>query len=307
MEGLSKNIEIETSAPTPENNQNFLRAKEYGNKIEARNESLLVLTEGIEDTTLKEKIKSNLGLVKKVGRQAVAGSMFMLATHGAFGQEINTPDVEALDNTPVAETSVKIKSEASVNLSDEKKAEILDSALLVAGESMKNEAEKITDSEKHKTEEVQELEVSDLSLTLPLGAGTLDLKDPATLAHLASKLGGDIGKVGKLATYAQNSYKTLNEKDAKTGEPSMNTRKALDLLATMPFAGKIGMLAQLAGKVLDGKEKIDKGEKITAEEIFKTVISFVPHAAILMSGIELLKHLPQGEVQPLTQEDLYRN
>ena len=307
MEELPQAIETKKDNASHENNQDFLRAQEYQKKLDAKNESLSVLTEGIENASLREKIKSRLDLVKKVGRQAVAGSMFMIAAQGAFGQEINNPEVETLDNTPVAEASVKTKSEAVANISDEKKAEILNSALQVAGEAMKNEAEKMTDQEELPKEELKEMEVADFSIALPLGAGTVDLKDPVTLAKLASKLGGNIGALGKVADYAQGSYKTLNEKDTKTGESSMGTRKAVNLLATLPFAGRISQIANLAGKAMDGKERLDKGEEISAKEVFETVVSFVPHAALLMTGIKLIQMLPQGEVRELTQEDLYRN
>ncbi len=311
MERLGEKAEHKEDIATPESNPEFLRAKEYGSKLEARSDSLAIMSEGIEDVSLRKSIQSRLSRVTQLGRQAVAGSMFMLAANGAFGQEMNTADTERLNNAPVAEASAEKMDDAELDtepdISEEDKKIVLASALQVAGETIKNEAEKIiSDTD---TKELQKMDVDTSGIiSLPFGAGDVNLKDPETLAYLASKLGGNVGTAGKLAMYAQDSYKKLNEKPAGAEKSEgMSARTAMDLISAFPLAGKIGQIAKLAGKAMDAKDKVDKGEKITAGEVLETVLSFVPHAAVLMTGINLLKKLPQGEVVPVTQEDLYKN
>ena len=293
-------------------------ALKYLDRLEAREASILVQAASIKDPTLKKRFLDRVGIIGKAGKQAVTGAIFMLAANGALGQEINEADTQKIADVPAIEAVADVTNEVGEEagpetpeikdeLSEENKEKLIVYGLKVLGESIENEAEKLA-----QPEALAEIDLKTDMTELPLGLGQVDLKDPLVWASLASKLGGNVGNLGKAAKYAQKSYDTFNKK--QTGEDGKviektDTRKMIDIVSQFPFGGKLVSLAQMAGKAMDTKDRLDKGEKVTSGEVLEAVLSLIPQAAILMRGIKIIKELPPatpGEA-PSYAEERYQN
>ncbi|MFA5132274.1 MAG: hypothetical protein WC444_03030 [Candidatus Paceibacterota bacterium] len=285
----------------------------YRNAIENKNASLETSLIGVADSSKRNELRERLKNVGTVGKNALAYLTLMGATSGAFGTEMKSLDVETLHEGPIAEASMSTEK-----VSPESKKEIMeaiDTTLVATGEAIEEEAEKLSREESSNNEtplnedEDSQYEAADLPTGLVSTlVSTVDMKNPATLASLASKLGGSVGALGKMANYTKTSYDTLRAVHEKGEDLSFaDTRKLMDVVGTFPVGSSFVRLVKLAGKAMDAKESLNKGEEITVGKVFMSIASLVPHAAILMGGINMLKSLPKGNGDLFPKDAQYTN